>query len=183
MRTSKYRPFLTRANPLKDDKNQVVNWFGTNTDISELKQAREALATNEERLRLALEAGRMGVWDWDIRTGDLQWSDSLEPLHGLAPGTFGGTFEHFQSLIHPDDRATVNTAIGEALETGGEFYVEFRNVWRNGSIHWIAGSGKVFPGDNGQPARMIGVGMDVTQRMHRNKRLSFLPMRVPPSPC
>ena len=121
-----------------------------------------------------LDAGRMGVWDWNIRTGDLKWSDSLEPLHGLAPGTFGGTFDHFQQLIHPDDRDAVNAAIRQALETGGEFYVEFRNVWQNGGIHWIAGSGKVFPGDDGQPLRMIGIGLDVTQRKRAEQTARFL---------
>ncbi|HVF60527.1 MAG TPA: PAS domain-containing protein [Thermoanaerobaculia bacterium] len=96
-----YRPFLTRVNPLRDETGRILYWFGTNTDITELKEAREALADSEERLRLALDAGRMGVWDWNVRTGELRWSDSLEPLHGLEPGTFGGTFEHFQQLIHP----------------------------------------------------------------------------------
>ena len=169
-----YRPFLTRVNPLVGEGGRILYWFGTNTDVAELREAREALAVSEERLRLALEAGRMGVWDWNVRTGDLKWSDSLEPLHGLAPGTFGGTFDHFQQLIHPDDREATNAAIRQALETGGEFYVEFRNVWQNGGIHWIAGSGKVFPGDDGQPLRMIGIGLDVTQRKRAEQTAGFL---------
>lgn len=169
-----YHPFLTRVNPLRDSTGCILYWFGTNTDITELRQTREALATSEERLRLALDAGRMGVWDWNVRTGDLKWSDSLEPLHGLAPGTFGGTFDHFQQLIHPDDRETVNASIRQALETGGEFYVEFRNIWQNGGIHWIAGSGKVFPGDDGHPLRMIGIGLDVTQRKRSEQTARFL---------
>ncbi len=143
-------------------------------DITERKRAEETLALSEERLRLALDAGRMGVWDWNVRTGDLKWSDSLEPLHGLAPGTFGGTFDHFQQLIYPEDRDTVNAAIRQALETRGEFYVEFRNGWQNGGIHWIAGSGKVFPGDDGQPLRMIGIGLDVTQRRRAEQTARFL---------
>jgi PAS domain S-box-containing protein len=131
------------------------------------------IRASEERLRLALDAGRMGVWDWNIRTGDLKWSDSLEPLHGLAPGTFGGTFEHFQALIHPDDRDAVNDAIQQALEGSGEFYVEFRNVWHGGGIHWIAGSGKVYY-DDGSPSRMIGIGMDVTRRKRAEQTAQFL---------
>jgi PAS domain S-box-containing protein len=169
-----FRPFLTRVNPLTNEGGQILYWFGTNTDVTELREAREALAVSEERLRLALDAGRMGVWDWNIRTGDLKWSDSLEPLHGLAPGTFGGTFDHFQQLIHPEDREKVNAAIRQALDTGGEFYVEFRNVWQNGGIHWIAGSGKMFPGDDGQPLRMIGIGLDVTQRKRAEQTARFL---------
>jgi len=169
-----YHPFLTRVNPLRDETGSILYWFGTNTDITELRQTREALVTSEERLRLALDAGRMGVWDWNIRTGELKWSDSLEPLHGLAHGTFGGTFDHFQQLIHSEDREMVTAAIQQALESGGEFYIEFRNVWSNGGIHWIAGSGKVFPGDDGQPLRMIGIGLDVTQRKRTEQTARFL---------
>jgi PAS domain S-box-containing protein len=169
-----FHPFLTRVNPLRDEHGSILYWFGTNTDITELRETREALATSEERLRLALDAGRMGVWDWNIRTGDLKWSDSLEPLHGLAPGTFGGTFDHFQQLIYTEDRGLVNAAIQQALESSGEFYVEFRNVWSNGGIHWIAGSGKVFPGEDGQPLRMIGIGLDVTQRKRSEQTARFL---------
>ena len=80
-----FRPFLTRINPLFGEGGQVLYWFGTNTDIHELRQARAALTDSEERLRLALDAGRMGVWDWNVRTGDLKWSDSLEPLARPRP--------------------------------------------------------------------------------------------------
>ncbi len=169
-----FRPFLTRVNPLKNASGQVIYWFGTNTDIAELREVREALATSEDWLRLALDAGHMGVWDWNISTGDLKWSDSLEPLHGLAPGTFGGTFEHFQQLIHPDDRETANAALRQAVESGGDFYIEFRNRRQNGGIHWIAGTGTVVPGDDGQARRMIGIGQDVTQRKRAEQTARFL---------
>jgi len=160
--------------PSHGAEGEVVGVVVMVNDITERKVAEEALALSEERLRLALDAGRMGVWDWNIRTGDLKWSDSLEPLHGLAPGTFGGTFDHFQQLIHPEDRETVNAAIRQALDTGGEFYVEFRNVWPSGGTHWIAGSGKVFFGDDGQPLRLIGIGLDVTRRKRAEQTSCFL---------
>ncbi len=157
-----------------DASGQVVGMYGVIQNITERKVLEESLRSSEERLRLALDAGGMGVWDWNVRTGDLRWSDSLEPLHGLAPGTFEGTLEHFQQLIHPEDQEAVNAAIAQALETGGEFYVEFRNVWQDGSIHWIAGSGKVFPGDDGRPLRMIGIGLDVTRRKRAEETARFL---------
>ncbi|MDQ3205213.1 MAG: PAS domain-containing protein [Pseudomonadota bacterium] len=163
---------LGRAN--YDAADQVVGMYGVLQDITDRKGLEELLRSSEERLRLALDAGRMGVWDWNIRSGDLNWSDSLETLHGLAPGTFGGTIEHFQQLIHPDDREMANTAIRRALESCSEFYVEFRNRPENGGIRWVAGSGKVLPGDDGKPLRMLGIGLDVTQRKRAEQTARFL---------
>lgn len=157
-----------------DASDQLVGMYGVVQDITGRKALEESVRSSEERLRLALDAGRMGVWDWNIPTGDLKWSDSLEPLHGLAPGTFGGTMEHFQQLIHPDDREMANDAIRQALDSCGEFYVEFRNRRPNGGVHWIAGSGRVFPGDDGQPLRMVGIGLDVTQRKRAEQTARFL---------
>jgi len=124
----------------------------------------ERLQASEERLRLALDAGRMGVWDWNIATGDVTWTESLEPLHGLAPGTFPGTIESFRALVHPEDRDAVDRAIGKAVDEGTGYDVEFRNVRPDGDVGWIAGKGRVFRDASGRPVRMIGVGMDVTDR-------------------
>ena len=133
-----------------------------------------SLQDSEERLRLALESGPMGVWDWNLRTNELKWSDSLEPLHGLAPGTFGGTLDDFQKLVHPDDRTMVTGAIDRAINEKGGYDIEFRNIHPNGSVHWIAGKGKVFADDNGTPNRMIGIGLDVTRRKRSEQTARFL---------
>jgi len=106
----------------------------------------------------------MGVWDWNIATGDVTWTESLEPLHGLAPGTFPGTIESFRALVHPEDRDAVDRAIGKAVDEGTGYDVEFRNVRPDGDVGWIAGKGRVFRDASGRPVRMIGVGMDVTDR-------------------
>ncbi|MBI3910860.1 MAG: PAS domain S-box protein, partial [Armatimonadetes bacterium] len=78
-------------------------------------RATEALRASELRLRVALEAGRMGAWEWDAGSGRVSWSPGLEAIHGLAPGTFGGTFAAFQRDMHMEDRATVLEAISRAL--------------------------------------------------------------------
>jgi len=124
----------------------------------------ERLQTSEERLRLALDAGRMGVWDWNIATGEVTWTESLEPLHGLTPGTFSGTFEGFRALVYPEDRDVVDRAIAKAVDEGSGYDIEFRNVRPDGAVGWIAGKGRVFRDASGRPVRMIGVGMDVTDR-------------------
>jgi two-component system CheB/CheR fusion protein len=123
----------------------------------------EQLQVSEERLRLALEAGRMGVWDWTVPTGALRWSESLEAIHGLPPGSFAGRLEGFYSLVHPDDRAHVGDAIARALRAGyGE--VEFRGLRANGTVGWMSAAGRVIYDAAGHPARMLGVTMEVTER-------------------
>jgi two-component system CheB/CheR fusion protein len=135
-------------------------------DLSRRRRARdfETLEQSEERLRLALDAGRMGVWDWNLVTNEVGWSENLEAIHGLAPGSFGGTFESFQELIHPDDREHVRRAIDEAVESRTGYQTDFRNVRDDGSVGWMSAIGRVFSDGAGRAVRMIGVGMDVTER-------------------
>lgn len=162
------------AYPIKDEAGVVREVVFVHEDVTASRRAQSALLDSEERLRMALDAGQMGVWDWNVRTGELDWSDSLEPLHGLEPGEFRGTFEAFLELVHPDDRPALSASIREALEQHGSFHTEFRNPRRDGSIHWIAGSGKLFTDENGNPRRMIGVGMDVTERKRAEQNARFL---------
>ncbi len=135
-------------------------------DTAEARRAADygALQVSEERLRLALEAGRLGVWDWNVGTGQVQWSENLEPMHGLSRGSFPGTLEGFQALVHPDDRARVNEAIRRALEEGNGYDIEFRNLWPDGSVHTIGAKGRVLRDAQGRPVRMLGTAMDVTDR-------------------
>jgi two-component system sensor histidine kinase/response regulator len=147
--------------------------FATN-DIAlgiKRKQAEAALRVSEERLRLSLEAGRMGIWDWNILTNELAWSDNLEPLHGFAPGTFAGTFEAFLEIIHPQDREILTSAIAHAVSSGGDYNTEFRIIWSDGSIHWMLGKGQAFVDASGKAARMIGIGMDITERKQAEEAL------------
>ena len=159
-----YRWHRGHATPLRDPKGRITRWFGTCTDIDEEKRAADELARGEERLRLALEAGRMGTWDWDLRTGEVAWSDNMAEVHGLPEGGFDGTIEGFRRLVHPDDRYRVEAAIARAIEEQSAYEVEFRIARPDGSVGWMLGKGKVFTDEGGQPTRMLGVGMDITRR-------------------
>jgi PAS domain S-box-containing protein len=159
--------------PISGPDGRVALVGGMAIDVTEHQEAERGMRESEERLRLALEAGRMGVWDWNVATNTVKWSENLEPIHGLAPGTFEGTMEAFQKLIHPEDRQLVQRAIEQALKRGSSYDVEFRTVWPDGSIHWMAGKGKVYPA-NGPSARLIGVGMDITERKRAEQDARFL---------
>ena len=166
-----YRPFLTRVMPIKDAEGRVVRWFGTDTDITELRDAQEALRTSEERLRLALQAAHIGIFEWNIQTGVNSWTPELEAMYGLPPGGFGGTQKVFESLVHPDDRAGVIELIDRSLKSGQSVKGEWRVLWPDGSVHWIAGRWQVFMDPSGEPSRMIGVNGDVTERKRSEERL------------
>jgi PAS domain S-box-containing protein len=132
--------------------------------VIESKQAEDALRRSEAGLRLALDAGEMGSWEWNIRTGDIRWSENLERIHGLPPGSFAGTFDAYQTLIHPDDRAGVLDAIRRSVDNHADYEVEFRSAQSAGGVRWMQGKGKVLTDEQGVPSRMIGVCMDVTKR-------------------
>jgi PAS domain S-box-containing protein len=149
--------------PIKDSTGRTVGISGIARDITERKLAEEALRASEERLRLAQQAARIGTFDWNIQTGVNAWTPELEAMYGLPPGGFGGTQTAFENLVHPDDRAGVIELNNWALKTGNPTKGEWRVVWADGSVHWIAGRWQVFMDASGEPSKMIGVNIDVSE--------------------
>ena len=126
-------------------------------------RAEERARRSEERLLFALDAASMGTWDWDLVTNQVVWSENLERIHGLPPGTFDGTFASYEREIHPDDRARVLASAERAMREGTPHDVEYRIVAPDGTVRWCEGKGRVeFEG--GVPIRMSGVCMIVTRR-------------------
>src|SRR6201993_2905007 len=150
--------------PIKDSIGRAVGISGIARDITERKLAEEALRASEERLRLAQQAARIGTFEWDIRTGVNAWTPELEAIYGLLPGGFGGTQKAFQDLVHPDDLAGVIQLVDATMKSGQPTKGEWRVVWADGSVHWIAGRWQVFMDASGEPSKMIGVNVDVTER-------------------
>jgi PAS domain S-box-containing protein len=127
------------------------------------QQARASRAS-EERLRLTQRAAKIGVFAWDIQTGVNSWSQELEELYGLRPGTFGGTQSAWESLIHPEDREAAVKRVEEALKTGLPTEGEWRVIWLDGSVHWLAGRFQLQSDAGGTPIRMSGVNFEITAR-------------------
>jgi PAS domain S-box-containing protein len=130
----------------------------------ERKHAEEALREGEERLHLALQAGDMGTWEWDITTGQVRWSETLEAIHGISPGTFPGTYEAYCSDIHPEDFDRVTAAIATTLADGSDHRIIYRIVLPDGRVRWVEGRGRLFADETGRPVRMSGVCMDISER-------------------
>jgi PAS domain S-box-containing protein len=125
-----------------------------------------------ERLALALEAGNLGTWTWDSATGRTVWDERLEAMHGMAPGSFGGTFEDWQASLDPDDRAGCVARVEAAMANPGQYTLLHRSVWPDGSVHWLEGRGLVLTDDDGTPTGTIGVVLDVTEREERQAALA-----------
>lgn len=159
------------ASSILNEQGNLQYFLGIITDISDRKQADDALRESEERLRLALESAQMGYWDWNFITNEVIWSASLEQLMGLAPGTFDRRFETVAAMMHPDDRPRVFDAVNRSVETGEPYDIEFRFIKPDGTIRWAAGRGNVVRDATGQVVRMMGVDMDITDRKEAEMRL------------
>lgn len=130
----------------------------------ELQRTQEALRASEERLDLAQQAGRIGTFEWNIRTGMLSWSATKEELHGLPAGGFGGRYEDWKQTVHPDDRDRAEADCLRAVAERTELDTEFRIVQPGGETRWIASKGKVIYASDGEPLRMLGVSLNITER-------------------
>ena len=106
----------------------------------------------------------MGAWDYDVRTGIVKWSSSLEVIHGLATGSFGGTLDDYLRDIHPADREYVLRSLARTVEQSADHDIEYRIVLPDGTIRWVEGKGEVISDDTGKAVRLTGVCMDVSER-------------------
>jgi PAS domain S-box-containing protein len=134
--------------------------------VAERRASVAALRESEQQLSVALAAADMGAWNYDVQAGAVKWTTSLETLHGIPPGSFGGTLDRFLHDVHPDDRERVIKSLARNLEQGAQHEIEYRIVRPDGGTRWVEGKGQVLRNDDGKAVRMSGVCIDVTARKH-----------------
>lgn len=122
------------------------------------------MQAKETQLSMAVQASRMGIWDWDMVSGVITWSVEHAAIFGLILDEFDGKYKTFESCIHPNDRAGLDRAIDLAIDRRMIYQHEYRVVWRDGSIHWVEGRGQAFYDATGQPIRMSGIVLNIDQR-------------------
>jgi PAS domain S-box-containing protein len=140
-------------------------------DMQELRRLNAEVQASERRYALAQRAANIGSWDWDVTTGTLHWSDRIEPLFGFEPGGFAGTYAAFLECVHPEDRSLVQDAVNTCLEARGDYNLEHRIIWPDGTVRWLAEIGDVLRSEDGAPLRMMGIVQDVTARKEAETNL------------
>ncbi|MEW6496515.1 MAG: PAS domain-containing protein [Cyanobacteriota bacterium] len=168
--SGKVKWLSARARPEQLNNGDVL-WDGLMTDITDQKQTELAWRESELQLRMALNASQMGTWDWNLKTNIITWSERTEEIFGYAPGTFDGTYEGFIDRIHPEDRDTLIQACTRSLEEKIPCSLEYRLLLPDGTIRWVAQKGDFLFDDRGQPLRLSGVMMDITERKLAEEKL------------
>ncbi|MEO6651403.1 MAG: PAS domain-containing protein [Ilumatobacteraceae bacterium] len=127
-----------------------------------------------QQLEAALSVDVTGIFDWSIDAGRVRWSESLELIHGLAPGGFGGAYDDFLDTVHPADRDRVVDNLAASLEGDHTVALDFRFVRADGSHGWMESRGSIFRDRDGRPIRLLGLSQDVTDSMIERSRVDQL---------
>jgi PAS domain S-box-containing protein len=143
----------------------------TSADMAEHRQTEEALRLSEERLAVASSGGRIGMFEWNIVAGTSLWNEQYARLLGFTPASATPAllslpyqYSDWVERVHPEDVARVEADIRRCMEEHSPYEAEYRVVWPDGSVHWVTSRGVFQYDDRGQPQRMLGVVLDITER-------------------
>ncbi|MGD0233055.1 MAG: PAS domain S-box protein [Syntrophorhabdales bacterium] len=166
------------AAPVRDVSGTILGSVSVVRDITDRRQAEEALRRASEQRRLALESAELGAWDYQFDTGEVFWDERCRDMFGVPAGE-QIQYEAAIARIHPEDRTATDEAVKQAIAgaDGGAYHREYRVVWPDASEHWIASHGRVYfegDGDNRKAVRFVGVNMDITRRKRRENQIAEL---------
>lgn len=157
----RYTRVRMRGMPVLGSTGVPREWIATSTEV----WADESVRRSEERLRLATEAARVAVWEYDFVAGQMTRTENHDALYGLEPQLVW-QYDVFTSATHPEDREVSDRMVQESVAPGGpdDYAFDFRVIWPDGSIHWLAVSGHVFARDvSGRATLVRGALIDVTR--------------------
>ncbi|HEY9614141.1 PAS domain S-box protein [Allocoleopsis sp.] len=153
-----------KAVPVRYESGEIRGVIGAFIDITSRKQAEAALQESQARLELALDAARIGSWDWDLETNEVVWTPYHEMIFGYEPGNPKRTYQEWCDRVHPDDLPVVQASLRQAMEEKRDYACDYRAVWTDSSIHWVSSYGRFHYDSNGKPTRMLGMLFDISER-------------------
>lgn len=158
-----YRWILANGVPRFSSNHEFKGYIGSATDVTQVRRAEELLEKSEEEFSLAFEAAHLGWWVWNRETGHMVASDGTRVVLGLPLGS-EATLQSFLDTVHPEDYERVYQTWQRAVEDGAYYFVEYRAVWPDGTIHWVESRGRTSCDSQGKPMQVVGVTMDITER-------------------
>jgi PAS domain S-box-containing protein len=161
-KNGEYRWILDIGTPRFNQDGLFAGYIGIAVDVTDQKAAAEELSQANERLYLAMEAGSIGGWEWDIKSGKNIWFGKTHELLGVAKQQYSDSLQEFWVRVHPEDQIRLRDALEHAKQNKTEFYLEFRNLGADGSMHWLRSKGRYVYAQNGEPERMVGISVDIT---------------------
>lgn len=158
-------PVLLTVSAMRDESGDISGYVGIAADLTLRKQTEEALRIGEERIRLGMESSQHGLWDWQIKTGELFYDSCWARMLGYEPEELPHTIEAWNQLIHPFDMPFVQKVLQEHWKGEVPFYEsEFRVLKKDGNYIWVLARGQLVSRDeNGEPLRMIGTNQDISR--------------------
>jgi PAS domain S-box-containing protein len=160
--------------PIRDAAGRVTGIFMEGSDVTDAVRADQALRDSEARLNLALTAGRMGGWQWDIKQDSRHWLKGMSSVHGLPEGTPTPDMTSYMDMVHPEDREALRAELADVLANRRDYRIEYRILWPDGQTRWIEAYGHLLLDEAGNPSQLGGLCIDVTDRKKIEQNLQFL---------
>ena len=162
--------FNAMAAKLKKSFDDLVGEISTRKSREhELKESEARLRSSEERLKLAIDAASLGIWDWDVEQDQLVWDDSMYRLYGVRKEEFSGAFDAWSKCVVPEDVAQAKADVEAALRGDREYLSDFKVRRADGAIRIIRGVAQIIRNADGKPVRMVGINRDVTDLINAER--------------
>jgi PAS domain S-box-containing protein len=144
----------------------LLSWWAISyLVVNMIRRHADEVQGNEKRFNYSLDYAHVGIWEWNVKTDALYWSQQVGPIFGYPPGESHKSYTNFLAAVHPDDRQAVQNAVDSSINESTKYSIKHRVVWPDGSVRWVQEQGDVLRDTDGSPLLMFGVVQDITERV------------------